>query len=61
MANKDQKAFADKFFKDNPNAKELYLNKRGEFFTDKNWCENSLQKDKDGKKETYETLKKGEN
>lgn len=60
MATKVQKEWADIFFKENPHIKELYLNKQGEFFTDKNYVKNSLQKGKDGVLETFETIKRKE-
>lgn len=60
MATKVQKEWADNFFKENPHIKELYLNKQGEFFTDKNYVKNSLQKGKDGELETFETIKRKE-
>lgn len=60
MATKVQKEWADNFFKENPHIKELYLNKQGEFFTDKNYVKNSLQKGKDGELETFETIKRSE-
>lgn len=60
MATKAQKEWADNFFKENPHIKELYLNKQGEFFTDKNFVKNSLQKGKDGELETFETIKRNE-
>ena len=47
MATKEQKEFAENFFNENPQIKVLYLNKRGEFFTDINYLTNSLLKDKD--------------
>ena len=56
MATKEQKEFAENFFNENPQIKVLYLNKRGEFFTDINYLTNSLLKDKDGK---YVTIKRG--
>lgn len=58
MATKAQKEWAEIFFKENPQVEELYLNKQGEFFTDKNYVENSRQKGKGGKLEDYETLKR---
>lgn len=58
MATKAQKEWAENFFKENPHIQELYLNKQGEFFTDKNYIENSLQKDEKGELESYETIKK---
>ena len=59
MATKEQKEFAENFFNENPQIKVLYLNKRGEVFTDINYLTNSLLKDKDGKLEEYETIKRG--
>ncbi|AQY22980.1 hypothetical protein [Riemerella anatipestifer] len=58
MATKKQKEFAADFFEKHPNVEALFLNKQGEFFTDEDYCKNSLQKDKDGKIEAYETLKR---
>lgn len=58
MATKAQKEWAEIFFKENPQVEELYLNKQGEFFTNKNYVENSRQKGKNGDLEPYETLKR---
>ena len=59
MSTKEQKEFAENFFNENPQIKVLYLNKRGEFFTDINYLTNSLLIDKDGTLEEYETIKRG--
>ncbi len=46
---KAQTEYAQKFFKENPEVKTLWLNPKGEFFTDINWANNSLEKDAEGK------------
>jgi hypothetical protein len=46
---KAQIEYAQKYFKNNPETKTLWLNPQGEFFTDINWANNSLNKDEDGK------------
>jgi len=56
---KEQKdAYVKAFFKDNPSAKTLFLNPRGEWFTDESYAHNSLPKNKEGNKvgklETFE-------
>lgn len=58
---KAQKEYADKFFKDYPEYKELHLNPQGEWFTDIDYANNSLPKNDEGKKEgKIETIKKGQ-
>lgn len=48
---KDQKQeFAKAFFSENASVKMLYLNPKGEWFTDESYANNSLPK-KDGKRE----------
>lgn len=55
---KAQTEYAQKFFKENPKVKTLWMNPQGEFFTDINWANNSLKKDENGKmKEKLETFK----
>ncbi|AZB17581.1 hypothetical protein EG352_07280 [Chryseobacterium indologenes] len=58
---KAQKEYAEKFFKEFPEVKELHLNPQGEWFTDINYANNSLPKKEEGKKESkIETIKKGQ-
>jgi len=58
---KEQKEYAAKFLKNNPETKALFLNPKGEWFTDENYAKNSLEKDKDGKvKGKIETVKQGQ-
>lgn len=59
--NKQQKQYADQFFKDNPEVKQLHLNPQGEWFTDLNYANNSLPRVKEGEKGgKIETIKKGQ-
>ncbi|AZA90924.1 Uncharacterised protein [Chryseobacterium nakagawai] len=59
--NKVQKEYSEKFFKENPSVKELYLNPDGEWFTNLNWANYSLPKVKEGEKEgKIETIKRGQ-
>lgn len=45
---KKQEEYSTQFFKDHPDIKKLYLNPEGEWFTDDDYAQNSLKKDKDG-------------
>lgn len=45
---KEQKEYSIQFFKDHPDVKKLHLNPGGEWFTDDDYAQNSLKKDKDG-------------
>lgn len=49
MATKEQKAFAEDYLAKNPKYDVLYLNPKGEFFTDESYAINSLPRTKDGK------------
>jgi|GEM_PF-911859 hypothetical protein len=49
MATKEQKAFAEDYLAKNPKYDVLYLNPKGEFFTDESYATNSLPRTKDGK------------
>lgn len=62
MASKKQKEYAAKFLKENPKVPALHLNpKKDEFFTDLNYANNSLEKDKEGKPNCkIETFKQDE-
>ncbi|WP_407512836.1 hypothetical protein [Elizabethkingia miricola] len=61
MANKTQKQYAVGYLKDNPNVPALHLNPKGEWFTDINWANYSLEKDKEGKTiGKIETFKQGQ-
>ena len=55
---KEQKSeYAKAFFKENDSVKTLYLNPKGEWFTDESYANNSLPKKdgkRDGKLETFE-------
>lgn len=58
---KAQKEFSAQFFKDNPNITALYLNPQGEWFTDINYANNSLPRNKEGGRDgKVETVKKGQ-
>lgn len=48
---KDQKLYAQDYFKNYPEQKVLHMNPQGEWFTDKNYAVNSLPKNKDGERE----------
>ncbi|MEL7006299.1 MAG: hypothetical protein AAFN93_26770 [Bacteroidota bacterium] len=48
---KKTKETAEKLFKANPSFKKLFVNKKGEFFTSENLCQNALDKD-----EKYATI-----
>ncbi|MDV2458042.1 hypothetical protein CMU99_06825 [Elizabethkingia anophelis] len=61
MANKAQKQYAASYLKDNPAVPALHLNPKGEWFTDINWANYSLEKDKEGKTiGKIETFKQGQ-
>ncbi|RKE82005.1 hypothetical protein [Chryseobacterium sp. AG363] len=45
---KEQKEYSTQFFKDHPDVKKLHLNPEGEWFTDDDYAQNSLKKDKEG-------------
>ncbi|HAP94546.1 hypothetical protein [Epilithonimonas hominis] len=62
MANKTQKEFAEKYLQDNPKTPALFLNpKKNEFFTDLDFANNSIEKDKEGKPNCkIETFKQDE-
>ncbi|MGG7468685.1 hypothetical protein [Chryseobacterium arthrosphaerae] len=46
---KTQEEYSTQFFKDHPDIKKLFLNPEGEWFTDDDYAQNSLKKDKNGK------------
>jgi hypothetical protein len=46
---KTQTEYAQNYFKENPEVKTLWMNPKGDFFTDINWANNSLEKDANGK------------
>lgn len=48
MATKKQNEFAQVYLSEHPDVKEMYINPKGEFFTDESYANNSLEKDKDG-------------
>ncbi|OPB87813.1 hypothetical protein [Elizabethkingia occulta] len=61
MANKAQKQYAAGYLKENPNVPALHLNPKGDWFTDINWANYSLEKDKEGKTiGKIETFKQGQ-
>lgn len=47
---KEQTKIAHGILKDNPNISVVYVNPKGEFFTQESYAENSLPKNKDGKR-----------
>lgn len=53
---KSNKQYAENFFKENPLVKTLWANPKGEFFTDINYANNSLEKDENGKIEKLEVF-----
>lgn len=53
---KSKEQYALDFFKENPKVKTLWANPKGEFFTDINYANNSLEKDENGKIEILEVF-----
>lgn len=47
---KEQTEIAHGILKDNPNVSVVYVNPKGEFFTQESYAENSLPKNKEGKR-----------
>lgn len=47
---KEQRAIAQEILKGNPDLVAVYVNPKGEFFTQESYAENSLPKDKNGER-----------
>ncbi|SHK69685.1 hypothetical protein [Epilithonimonas mollis] len=62
MATKKQKEYAANFLKENLDVKAIFLNpKKSEFFTDEDFANNSIDKDREGKPNCkIETFKQNE-